>query len=112
MYIPHDSIDPTVFIEIVVETIDRVDLSQKIVGYAYFPLFLTPDANGPPLDINLKKYIFNEGYHQIPIYYTRIADKIPLTLERIQKLPKILCSTLLVRAFQSAMDKKGRSMNI
>lgn len=63
LYIPQNSIDPTVFIEIVVETVDRIDLTEKIVGYAYFPLFLIPDGSGPPIDTSLKKYIFNEGYH-------------------------------------------------
>ena len=63
LFNPQESIDPTVFMEIVVETIDRVDLNEKIVGYAYFPLFLTPDGSGPPLDTGFIKYIYNEGCH-------------------------------------------------
>jgi len=38
--IPSSSLDPSTFIEIVVETIDRSDMVEKIVGYAYFPLFI------------------------------------------------------------------------
>jgi hypothetical protein len=47
-------LNPTTFLEIIVETIDRVDMKEKIIGFAYFPLFLTPDAAGPPtsMDVN------------------------------------------------------------
>ena len=38
--VPSGSLDPSTFIEIVVETIDRSDMVEKIVGYAYFPLFI------------------------------------------------------------------------
>jgi hypothetical protein len=37
-------LDPTTLIEILVETIDRSDMTEKIVGYAYFPLFLNKDG--------------------------------------------------------------------
>jgi len=33
-------VDPTTMIQITIETIDRVDMTDKIVGFAYFPLFL------------------------------------------------------------------------
>jgi hypothetical protein len=33
-------LDPTVIIEVAVETIDRSDGLEKIIGYAYFPIFL------------------------------------------------------------------------
>ena len=29
--------------EIMIETVDRSDMTEKIVGYAYFPLFLMAD---------------------------------------------------------------------
>jgi len=35
-------IDPTLTMLITVETIDRSDGLEKIVGYAYFPLFINP----------------------------------------------------------------------
>jgi hypothetical protein len=37
---PH--IDPTLVIVITIESIDRSDGHEKIVGHAYFPLFLNP----------------------------------------------------------------------
>lgn len=38
------TLDPTSFLEIMIETIDRTDMNEKIVGFAYFPLFLAPDG--------------------------------------------------------------------
>ena len=32
------------FLEIMIETIDRTDFNDKIVGFAYFPLFLQNDG--------------------------------------------------------------------
>lgn len=37
-------LDPTTYLEIVIETIDRSDMKEKIIGFAYFPLFLTKDG--------------------------------------------------------------------
>lgn len=42
-------LDPTVIIEATVETIDRSDGLEKIIGYCYFPLFLT-SQNSQNLD--------------------------------------------------------------
>ena len=44
--------------EIIVETIDRLDMKEKIVGFAYFPLFLTPDAAGPPTNMDVNQQYF------------------------------------------------------
>jgi hypothetical protein len=38
------ALDPTTFLEIMIETIDRTDMNEKIVGFAYFPLFLALDG--------------------------------------------------------------------
>ena len=51
--VPQPYLNPTTFLEIIVETIDRLDMKEKIVGFAYFPLFLTPDAAGPPTNIDV-----------------------------------------------------------
>jgi hypothetical protein len=40
-------LDPTLTMLITVETIDRADGSEKIVGYAYFPLFLNAQTKLP-----------------------------------------------------------------
>jgi len=57
-------IDPTTILEIVVETIDRSDMKEKIVGFAYFPLFLTKDGQTSPFDAEEAEqvgFIVNEG---------------------------------------------------
>jgi len=43
-------LDPTTFIEILVETIDRSDMNEKIVGYSYFPLFMSKEGDYPPFE--------------------------------------------------------------
>ena len=42
------SLDPTTWLEIMVETVDRTDMTEKIVGFAYFPLFITTDGKSTP----------------------------------------------------------------
>jgi len=54
-------LDPTTLIEIIVETIDRSDMNEKIIGYAYFPLFLNKEGSNPPFESNAAQYIFNKG---------------------------------------------------
>ena len=54
-------IDPTMMIEIMIETIDRVDLASKIVGYVYFPLFLATNLRLSPSNSNERRYVLNSG---------------------------------------------------
>ena len=45
-----------------IETVDRSDLNEKIVGYAYFPLFSSyEDDRVPPYDDNTELFHFNQG---------------------------------------------------
>ena len=46
------SLDPTTWIELMIETIDRSDMTDKIVGFAYFPLFLAPTGQSVPNNPN------------------------------------------------------------
>ena len=85
---PKQYLDPTTFLEIMVETIDRVDFNEKVVGFAYFPLFLVQDGSQWPYDESVTDYIPNEGHHQIPIYTERVEDS-EITLQNILKLTKI-----------------------
>lgn len=45
-------IDPTLTMVITIETIDRSDGHEKIVGFAYFPLFLSGGSRKPVEDRN------------------------------------------------------------
>jgi len=58
---PSKSLDPTTMLEIMIETIDRSDLYEKVVGFAYFPLFLHTDGVTSPFSSEVDEYIFNEG---------------------------------------------------
>ena len=76
---PKQYLDPTTFLEIMVETIDRVDFNEKILGFAYFPLFLVQDGSQWAYDESVTDYIPDEGHHQIPIYTERVeASEITL----------------------------------
>lgn len=55
------SLDPTTVVEIMVETIDRSDLTEKVVGFAYFPLFLATDGRNSPFSSETKDFIVHEG---------------------------------------------------
>ena len=58
--------------EIVVETIDRSDMIEKFVGYAYFPLFLGKDAEKSPAHPGVDQFVFHEGAYQLAVYYERV----------------------------------------
>lgn len=83
-----------------IETIDRVDFNEKVMGFAYFPLFLTSDGSQLPYDNGVIYYIPNEGHHQIPIYSERVQES-EITIQNILKLNKIQCATLLVRSYKA-----------
>lgn len=50
-------IDPTLIMMITIETIDRVDSLEKIVGYAYFPLLLNGQTKVPCTDRTMSNVI-------------------------------------------------------
>ena len=44
-----------------VETIDRSDLNEKIVGFSYFPLFMLPDGKSVPFSSSAEEFVIHEG---------------------------------------------------
>ena len=50
-------LDPTIVIETTIETIDRADGLEKIVGYAYLPMFLNATSRKVNTDRNLTNVI-------------------------------------------------------
>jgi hypothetical protein len=54
-------IDPTLTMMITIETLDRVDGIEKIVGYAYFPLFLNGLTKQACSDRTLSNVILQSG---------------------------------------------------
>lgn len=70
---PSRSLDPTLMLEIMIEGIDREDRKDKIIGYAYFPLFLSTDGRNSSHSPEATEYIFTDGNWQIPVYYRRLS---------------------------------------
>jgi hypothetical protein len=76
-------VDPTTIIQITIETIDRVDMTDKIVGFAYFPLFLNMNNKHTVTDRLSSDILLQNGRYQIPIYKTRVPVEKDLTMENI-----------------------------
>lgn len=93
-----------------IETIDRVDFNEKVIGFAYFPLFLTQDGINLPFDKTEENFIPNEGHYQLPIYTERITKEI--TQGNINLLSKIQCSTILVRAYKAPNGLNRLPLNL
>ena len=90
--IGQNKIDPTTFMEIVIETIDRSDMKEKIIGFCYFPLFLAKDGVTSIFDARDAEqvgFLFHEGAYQLPVYSERINTTDPFTMQDIEYLPKI-----------------------
>ena len=97
-------IDPSTIVQITVETIDRSDGEDKIVGFAYFPLFLNMGNKKTVSDRLASDIILQNGRYQIPLYRTRVPVEKDLTLENIQALEKIPCATVLVRCYKAPVE--------
>jgi hypothetical protein len=76
-------IDPTTMIQITIETIDRSDGEDKIVGFAYFPLFLNMGNKHTVTDRMASDILLQNGRYQVPLYRTRVPVEKDLTLENI-----------------------------
>lgn len=66
-----------------IETIDRSDGHNRIVGYAYFPLFLDGHTLTPCNDRNCANLILQSGCYQIPIYMNKVPVDRDITVENI-----------------------------
>ena len=97
-------VDPTTMIQITIETIDRVDMTDKIVGFAYFPLFLNMNNKHTVTDRLSTDILLQNGRYQIPIYKTRVPVEKDLTMENIQALEKIPCASVLVRCYKAPVE--------
>jgi hypothetical protein len=56
-------LDPTIVVEATIETIDRSDGLEKIVGYAYFPLFLDASTRKQNVDRNFTNVTLQNGFY-------------------------------------------------
>lgn len=76
-------LDPTIIIEVTVETIDRSDGLEKIIGYCYFPLFLNSQTMQQNTDRNQLGVTLQNGAYQLPIYLDRLPQNNNITNENM-----------------------------
>ena len=70
--------------EIMIETIDRSDMTEKIIGYSYFPLFCNQMGNPiEQYDESDSLFHFNQGCFQIPVYYRRPSQHAAFSLKSL-----------------------------
>lgn len=55
-------------VEVTVEAIDRSDGLSKVVGFAFFPLFLNSARKVPNTEKGAPGVILQNGAYQVPLY--------------------------------------------
>jgi hypothetical protein len=98
-------LEPAATILCRIDTLDRLDLTPRTVGYAALKLFVTgeqetqPDPSTPLTSVSL-----NAGRFSIPIVLGSLPDWCPLTEERIEDLPCMTGASLIVRLFDASVE--------
>jgi hypothetical protein len=85
----HPNLDPTTIIVVKIETFDRSNGEQRIVGYSFFPLFLDKNIKSPVRNPKEKKYVLQNGYYQLPMYSDKPNLEPPIVIEELTKLEKL-----------------------
>lgn len=98
------NLDPTMIGVFKIETFDRANGEQRIVGYSFFPFFLDKNIKSIITDPKEKKYVLQNGMYQLPIYSEKPDLKSPIKIEDLTKLEKLPCSTLLIRVDKAPRD--------
>ena len=93
-----------------IETFDRSNGEQRIVGYSFFPFFLDKNVKSPISNPNEKKYILQNGCYQLPIYSEHPDLTTPIKIENLTKIQKSPCSSLLIRVEKAPRDLEDRPM--
>ena len=72
-----------------VDTLDKISLLQKVVGYAFFPLFVDR-ATGEPARVDSDAaFALNTGNYQIPLFCEVPKIETPLFYEKFMQMEKI-----------------------
>jgi len=71
-----------------VDTIDRRDNKQYIVGYAFFPIFVDL-INGQPAKLDGRQAALQTGSYQIPIFSQLPKFARPISYEKLTNLERI-----------------------
>lgn len=98
-------LEPSATILCRIDTLDRIDLSPRTVGYAALKLFVTgenniqPNSSTPLTDVSL-----NAGRFSIPILLGSIPSWYQLSEEKIEDLPCMPGASLIVRLFDASVE--------
>ncbi|CAI2359223.1 unnamed protein product [Moneuplotes crassus] len=105
------SLDDTTVLVFRIDSIERNNHKQVVVGYAFFPLFVDPStglpANHPTSDAALQT-----GKYQIPIFCQTPRLARPFSYQNVTALERIPCASLLIRIEKAPTDDKGKSISI
>ena len=104
----HPKLNATAVAIITMETIDRVSLLQRVVGYCYFPLFVDKLTGEPSKNEASSEYCLNNGCYQLPLYCDKPRSELPITFTKLTQAERIPCSTLLIRVEKAPKDASGR----
>lgn len=98
--------NPTTMIIIMLLTCDNRDPDScaSIVGYGFFPLFISNITGKQPEDMNEKNFCLRNGHYQIPIFAQEYYQKKPFLHKDQQFLDKLPCGTLLIRCRVAPKD--------
>ena len=93
-----------------IETFDRSNGEQRVVGYSFFPFFLNKNIKSPISNPNQRKYILQNGFYQLPVYNEHPDLTAPIKIENLTKIQKSPCSSLLIRVDKAPRDLDDRPM--
>ena len=100
----HPNIDPTMVAVFKIETFDRSNGEQRVIGYSFFPFFMDKNIKAPITKASEKKYVLQNGNYQLPVFSDHPNLDTPIKIEELVKLQKLPCSTLLIRVEKSPRD--------
>ena len=104
------NMDPTMVGVFRIETFDRSNLEQRVVGFGFFPFFLDKNIKSPITKSNEKKFVLYNGWYQIPMYSSKPDLKTPILIENLTKIEKLPWSTILLRIDKWPRDGNGKPL--
>jgi len=97
-------------------TIEATSLKEKVIGTAYFPLFMNPNTKMPCIEIgNIPfngKRTLHKGQYQMPIYNGMPVEAERFTYQNFISLDRIPCASVLIRVDYSSIDYDGNFISI
>ncbi|KAI8895716.1 hypothetical protein BC833DRAFT_600212 [Globomyces pollinis-pini] len=85
------------------------NLDLRTIGSTFIHLFVDDNTGLVPDKKSLDPYFPNIGNFQIPVYSDRLSKERLLSLETVNELPRVSCTTLLIRIFDSSTENTALS---